>query len=204
MFGFQKKLISLVILIGCGQKSVTPTSDGVKTTSTESPTVEQTADSTTPEEKQDAPEKANLIQKSWTGRILLPRYIQKPDSPPANNQLIIRNETDFTKFVERIPKKTIQKTNPAPKTNDPFVNGLQIDFQTSMLLVSIRDENMYSIAPIVSVYQKDEKITANIQVKNDPESAMMASMSGIGTYSAVQIALTEKEIIFNIEKEESK
>ena len=115
------------------------------------------------------------------------------------NQLIIRNNEQFADFVHRIPKRKIQKKNPAPLSDDPFVNGLLIDFNQHILLVSIRSDNMYAKAPIVSVLETNDYITAMIEVESLDDTEMMASVGGIGTYYAVKIPLLLQEIVFTIQ-----
>ena len=180
-------MLGFSLLIGCGQKSVTSSKE------IDTPT------HSTDAEQNIAQEKENMIQKSWQGRIFMPQQIVQDESREVEKQLIIRNDKEFDAFVARIPKKRIQKKNPAPDTDDSFVGGERIDFEKSILLVSIRDENMYSQAPIVRVYESNDKVKVKIEKPVDEERAMMASMGGVGTYYAVQIPLVTKEIMFEVE-----
>ena len=139
-----------------------------------------------------------MIQESWEGRIFVESSLDE-NVVERSLPLIIRNEHELAKFVDRLPKKRIQKRHPAPDSTDPFVNGLKIDFAASMLLVSIQDSSMYAKSPITQVFEREGKITAIINVQDTGESMMIAAMGGVGTYCAVRIPASPQEVVFLVE-----
>mgnify|MGYP001335741221 CR=1 FL=1 len=184
MFAFVSRWL-LLGMFGCGPKLVSTQ------TETKTSPLPQT------EEKFDMVEQ-NLIRKSWSGRVFAPQYIEPLDEAAQVTKLVIRTDEELASFVARIPKKRIQKKQPAPDSDDPFVNGLQIDFETSMLLVSLRSGDMYSQSPIIRVFESDEKIVAHYEMPFDEKNMMMASAGGVGTYHAVQVPMSSLEVKFKL------
>ena len=81
MFTTKKNFLGFFLLSGCVQKSVTPTNSETKP----NPLVQ--------DKEPAAATTTSLIQKTWTGRVFLQKFIQKPDaSAPPQKQLIIQNE----------------------------------------------------------------------------------------------------------------
>jgi hypothetical protein len=138
----------------------------------------------------------NMIQETWEGMISVNSYLHADEDFEPITQLIVTNEDEFAAFVKRIPKLRVQMKNPAPPSDDPFVNGLKIDFSQSLLLVSIRADNMYAKAPIVAVFETNGTINAVVDVLPLGDTNMMSSAGGIGTYYAVQIPMVSQEIVF--------
>ena len=178
---YQSFHIAFCLLMGCTAKAEAPLSR-------KSTTIKGSA-------KMAERKEVDMIQESWEGRIFVSSNWEEEAIEPQL-QLIIRNEKQLTEFVDRLPKKTIQMRQPAPESTDPFVNGLKIDFTTSMLLVSIRNNSMYAKSPITRVMEQDGKIIAVINVQAAGDSMMMAAMSDVGTYCAVRIPVSSQDIVF--------
>ena len=126
--------------------------------------------------------------EQWKGRINT-----NDQASPNPTLMIIKNQMDLDKFTALIPTHVIQKQQPAPKSSDPFLDGISIDFDHEMLLVSLRTDSMYVYSPIVEIEKGDPHTVAHIQIEPIGETAMYASQHGIGTYSAVKIKRIESE-----------
>jgi len=100
---------------------------------------------------------------------------------------VIRNEEDLKSFVMRIPKYRIQKRQPAPPSEDPLLNGRTISFETHMMVVSIRNENMYAVAPIAKIEKEADRLIVYRTKPDLQDIKQYATMAGIGTYHAIVI-----------------
>ena len=131
------------------------------------------------------------VVKQWNGRIY--------DSQ-KKEQVVLRSQGELQSFLSHIPKKEIQKKQPAPASIDPLVRGVSIDFSKDMLIVVTRFDNMYAQAEIGQIVEDD---TIRVMVSYPPlgDSMMFSSMSGVGTYTLVQVPTSQKEVQFIVASE---
>jgi len=70
-----------------------------------------------------------------TGRPLVSRLETPP--PIWTKELVIRNEENFHRFVDDIPKKVMDFVPDPPPSTDPLLRRPPIDFESHMLLVIV-------------------------------------------------------------------
>ena len=138
--------------------------------------------------------------QEFRGRIFSRKQLVPQNSIPEKNTLTIRTQEEFDQFIARIPAKIIQKKQPAPPSEDPLRTQTHFDSQY-MMLVSMRFDNNYAYAPISKIEKSPEAIHVWYSVPPLGESAMYASMSGVGTYHAILIPAEETQVVFHEEKE---
>jgi len=129
------------------------------------------------------------ILQSWKGRINVPSERQidaESQDIPLTNFLVIRDTEAMNAFVARIPKFEIQKMRPSPKSSDPFLKGVEIDFYQEMLLVMIRNDSMYVHAPIKRLVGNDVRVTVQFELESLGETTRYSAPDGVGTYVAVK------------------
>ena len=134
------------------------------------------------------------IVQEFRGRVFQRRSLVATDTP-EDTTLLIRTQEDFENFVARIPKRAIQKKQPAPPSQDPLLSQETLD-SGLMMLVSMRFDNNYAYAPINKVEKSADAIHAWYSLPPLGETAMYASMSGVGTYHAVLIPADATTVVF--------
>jgi hypothetical protein len=132
---------------------------------------------------------SNVIVEGWSGRVY-------SDEADQRKTFLIQNEQQLTEFVAKIPAVQIQKTNPAPPSDDPLRNGKVVDFTAYVMVISLRFDNMYATSDITSVNRGEAGFVVHVRTPPVGETAMLSSMMGIGTYSAALIPNTKQAIRF--------
>ena len=117
------------------------------------------------------------------GIIRLPQYpFSKTHKSKPSPLIVVRNAKEYAQFLDRIPKKQISKTRPAPLNTDPLLKRPRIDFQKHTLLVLTRPSMTRPKFTSVIGNSKSLDVSANF-----PRELPAARPIHIGTYTAVLI-----------------
>ena len=133
-------------------------------------------------------ERAVEILAQWQGQVRVETRWDGPVPVKDSGFVVVRDQAALDAFIERIPKRRVQKRQPAPPSKDPLLQDFSMDFDRYMLLVSIRSANMYAIAPIEGVVAGSGGCAVDISLPPLGETAIMATAMDIGTYFAVKVA----------------
>ena len=154
----------------------------------------------TPEDSEKKAQSTSIeIKQVYEGQVFERKTLQ-PSTSKSYETMVIRHGEELEQFVARIPKKKIQKKQPAPPSEDPLLNKKDFDWQQSMLIVVMRFDNNYASAPIKHILREEESLVVVYQPTSLSASRMLASMSGVGTYYMVEIPQESTTVQF-IEKE---
>ena len=126
----------------------------------------------------------------WDGRL----YCERQDKDI--HTLVIRNPDELAAFRTRIPKYTVHHNYPSIRTDDPLLNGMNINFGIHMLVVSIQKHSMYALAPIASIENDGTKITVFRTVPDNIDIISYGQLDGVGTYHASVIPTSTLPVYF--------
>lgn len=110
---------------------------------------------------------------------------------------VIRNQAQLDKFRKRIPSELPSMKRPAPPNNDPLLSDT-FDFSREMLVVAGRGDNLSARPRLLKIKDGDHLET----VWSLPEKPPEAKPYGWGTYSAVVVPASNKEVRFSWKAEE--
>lgn len=132
-----------------------------------------------PQEEASAPQEGSVaIKTPYQGRISIGLSIA--GAGPSLEPSVVRTQADHDAFVGSIPTHEIQKTNPAPPSDDPLLRKPAIDFAQDMLIVARRD-SMYRAPEIRAVRTRGDELVVEVVHPPLGDSLRMAAQSGIGT-----------------------
>lgn len=118
------------------------------------------------------------------------------EQPSADEPLLIRDAEAFAAFQDRIPKKEITMTNPAPPSHDPMLT-LEPDFSKHMMLVAFYPETVSMYASFGDATLANGMIHAHVdRPERTPEDRMMSRPLGLGTYTAILVDAHEGDACF--------
>jgi len=128
------------------------------------------------------------MQKSWRGIIVLPQFpLGKRPAQKPSPLLVVNDAKAYAKFLDRIPKKQISRTRPAPPNTDPLLKRPPIDFGKHTLLVITRSSMTRPVFKKVEETKSRLKITIIY-----PREQISARPIHIGTYTAVLVPKVNK------------
>ena len=100
----------------------------------------------------------------------------------------IRSQEEYEKFLERIPKKRIQKRQPAPDSKDPLLQKPPIDFNKHAL-VAVWTDNIYLNGEVQSWRREGDDLVVALGFDAPTEDVYnkYARPIGIGQYHVVRV-----------------
>lgn len=81
---------------------------------------------------------------------------------------VLRNQTEFNRFVERIPKWRMQKLQPAPLNPDPILQKPEVDFEDHVLLV-VWSDNIHIIPRILKCERAGRDLQVEVAFQTPPD-----------------------------------
>ena len=97
----------------------------------------------------------------------------------------IYSQSDFEKFIGRIPENLPSKTNPPPKNDDPLLEKPKIDFEKNMALVLLNPDSLSSKPRVLSI--REDAKTMWIEAEHPAKLPGEVYSDGMGTYTIVII-----------------
>lgn len=97
----------------------------------------------------------------------------------------IYSQSDFEKFIGRIPENLPSKTNPPPKNDDPLLEKPKIDFEKNMALVLLNPDSLSSKPKVLSIREDAETMWIEAEYPAKPPGEVYPD--GMGTYTIVII-----------------
>jgi len=145
-----------------------------------------------------SPKEAALLQidRSFFGRVSLEGPGPGNDVAPSLT-LVIRSAEEFAAFASAIPKKRVQKRQPAPPSNDPLLKDPQLDFATQSLIV-IQRPSMYVNPEIERVEARGAGAHVLYRLPPLGDTVHAAAVMDMGTYAAVLVPKIEGEVSFEL------
>lgn len=142
-------------------------------------------------ERQNPP----ALAPTWSGIITLPIQFPGKKKPVASPLTVIRDVTAYEKFLNRIPKKQISRTRPAPPNKDPLLKQPKVDFtKHSLLLV----ERPSLTSPIFRKLERAPKET--VVTVTFPRNQPLARPIHIGCYAALLVPKIDGRVRLNLVK----
>lgn len=119
----------------------------------------------------------------------------KPTSP-LPDQIIIKSQADYDRFVARIPASVPLATKGADHANDdPLRKKPVIDFSQNMMIVVVQKESMYRCPDIISITRPDGGLVVTYAMP-DLRQYAGAQEDGNGTYCAVIVPRSDGAVTF--------
>ena len=106
---------------------------------------------------------------------------------------VVRDAKAYARFLERIPKKQISRTRPAPPNSDPLLKRPPIDFTKHTLLAVSRPAMTRAVFTKITSSKLEILVTVEF-----PREEIAARPIHIGTYTAVLIPKTKKPVRLRI------
>ena len=139
---------------------------------------------------------ANEIQPKDFGKgiITLPLFApgKSPKVKPAP-LTVVRDAKAYARFLDRIPKKQISRTRPAPLNPDPLLKRPPIDFTKHALLAVSRPAMTRPVFTKITSAKREIVVTIEF-----PREEISARPVHIGTYTAVLIPKIKKPVRLRI------
>lgn len=105
----------------------------------------------------------------------------------SGNWLVIRNEEEFERFVERIPPTRVQQKQPAPPSDDPLLQRPPMDWE-HYSLVAIWSHSIYIDCKILSTEREGDDLVLNMAYDAPAEDvSRYAQPLGIGQYCVARV-----------------
>ena len=139
---------------------------------------------------------ADEIQPKDFGKGIITLPLFAPGKAPKvkpSPLTVVRDAKAYARFLDRIPRKQISPTRPAPPNPDPLLKKPKVDFAKHTLLAVSRPS---MTRPVFWILTK-EKNELIVSVKF-PRNQIAARPIHIGTYSAVLIPKTELPVRLRI------
>lgn len=131
--------------------------------------------------------------REYHGRV---HVFMATDADPALHVLsVIRDQAAYEAFCSRIPEQQLMQVPSPPPSNDPLLQRPPIDWESEMLLVASRSENMHVGCRIMQIVQANDG-SLDVRVDLDPigDTPTLASVLGVGRYHAVVVPRTAGEV----------
>ncbi|MDE2714505.1 MAG: hypothetical protein OSB74_09105 [Verrucomicrobiota bacterium] len=106
---------------------------------------------------------------------------------------VVRDAKAYARFLERIPKKQISRTRPAPPNSDPLLKRPPIDFTKHTLLAVSRPAMTRAVFTKITSAKLEILVTVEF-----PREEIAARPIHIGTYTAVLIPKIKKPVRLRI------
>ena len=100
--------------------------------------------------------------------------------------LAIHTQADYEQFVGRIPKERIQMKQPAPPSEDPFLQKPPIDF-AEHALVAVWTENVHIGCRIQETSPAGGDLKVRVDFDVPPDYRNYAAPYGYGQYHVLQV-----------------
>jgi len=136
------------------------------------------------------------IDRSFFGLVSLAAPGPGEDVAPSLT-LVIRSAEELAAFTSAIPKKRVQKRQPAPPSKDPLLADPQLDFATHSLIV-IQRPSMYVGPEIERVEARGTGAHVLYRLPPLGETVYAAAVMDMGTYAAVLVPRVEGEVSFEV------
>ena len=128
------------------------------------------------------------------GIITLPRFAPgKTPKVKPSPLTVVRDAMAYARLLDRIPKKQISRTRPAPPNTDPLLKKPKVDFSTHTLLAISRPSMTRPVFGKISKTKNEILVTVKF-----PRNQIAAHPIHIGTYSAVLIPKTDLKVRLRI------
>ena len=135
------------------------------------------------------------ILRQWEGTILLqPNELHEDITSPS----IIQNVQEYDRLIDQLPKRRIQKRQPAPPNDDPLLKRPHIDFHQHTLIV-VRSDNWSEQPKVVEIMTEEQQQIIRYTIPNNEHNHMVAQPSYVGRYLAILIAKTD--VLIKIEEQ---
>ena len=102
---------------------------------------------------------------------------------------VVRDAKAYARFLDRIPKKQISRTRPAPPNSDPLLKRPPIDFTKHTLLTVSRPAMTRAVFTKITSAKLEILVTVEF-----PREEIAARPIHIGTYTAVLIPKIKKPV----------
>ena len=132
---------------------------------------------------------SSKILQQWEGVILL----QHESNDYITSPSIIQNAKEYDQLIAQLPKRRIQKRQPAPPNDDPLIKRPDIDFHQHTLIV-IRSDNWTEQPKVIDIVAENHQHIIRYIIPINEHNYMMAQPSGVGRYLAILIAKTDARI----------
>ena len=119
-----------------------------------------------------------------------PRKVPKVNPSPLT---VVRDAKAYARFLDRIPKKQISRTRPAPPNPDPLLKRPPIDFTKHTLLAVSRPAMTRAVFTKITSAKLEILVTVEF-----PREEIAARPIHIGTYTAVLIPKIKKPVRLRI------
>ena len=106
---------------------------------------------------------------------------------------VVRDAKAYARFLERLPKKQISRTRPAPPNSDPLLKRPPIDFTKHTLLAVSRPAMTRAVFTKITSAKLEILVTVEF-----PREEIAARPIHIGTYTAVLIPKIKKAVRLRI------
>ena len=106
---------------------------------------------------------------------------------------VVRDAKAYARFLDRLPKKQISRTRPAPPNSDPLLKRPPIDFTKHTLLAVSRSAMTRAVFTKITSAKLEILVTVEF-----PREEIAARPIHIGTYTAVLIPKTKKPVRLRI------
>ena len=106
---------------------------------------------------------------------------------------VVRDAKAYARFLDRIPKKQISRTRPAPPNSDPLLKRPPIDFTKHKLLTVSRPAMTRAVFTKITSAKQEILLTVEF-----PREEIAARPVHVGTYTAVLIPKTKKPVRLRI------
>ena len=108
----------------------------------------------------------------------------------------VKSASEYDAFIAQIPKKRVQKRQPAPDSDDPMLTRPAIDFSSHMLVV-VRSRSIYLVPEIVEILDQGDEREVVYTIPPVENLEMMAQPGGGGRYAAALVAKTDGQVRFS-------
>lgn len=138
-----------------------------------------------PEPVEAVADAAVVVEPFGSGRILLP--VRAPGEAPVAEHRVVDSPAAYEALIASLPTESIQKTQPAPPSDDPLLQAPPVDFTRHVLLVAVRDD-MY-VGPVIRsvVDAPSGERVVTVDLPDPGEMAFAARRADVGTYTAVRV-----------------
>lgn len=142
--------------------------------------------------------KSNYILDEYSGMVSSTIIFENgTKSTSSTETFVIKNESEYTKFIDRIYKYELSKQQPLIENKDRLRKKPSIDFTKQMLIVLVRNDNPLASMQLRNVKVETDPIIATVTKKELSDAAKYSSYPlDMGSYNAYLVKKEEKEIQF--------